>query len=132
LLHANLLNADYFDDLVQMMRRHGYAFITLDQALQDKAYESLDTYTGLKGISWLHRWAITKGGKSRVFPDELVITESVIKQSARPAQRLPMLLRRIIIKIWLLLILVGVMLLLALLYVQSRRAFRSWKGKPLG
>ena len=132
LLHANRLNADYFDDLVLMMRRHGYAFITLDQALQDKAYESADTYTGLGGISWLHRWAITKGVKSRVFPDELVITEYVIKQSARPAQRLPLPLRRILIKFWLLHTLAGVMLLLALLYLQSRRAFRSWKGKILG
>ncbi|HKZ43010.1 MAG TPA: hypothetical protein VJ044_18770 [Candidatus Hodarchaeales archaeon] len=132
LLHANLLNADYFDDLAQMMRRRGYAFITLDQALQDKAYGSLDTFTGLGGISWLHRWAITRGGKSRVFPDELVITEYAIEQSAKPAQRFPMPLLRIIIKIWLLTLLAGVMLLLPLLYVQSRRTFRSRKRKPLG
>jgi len=135
LLHANLLNADYFGDLVQMMRRRDYTFVTLDQALQDKAYESLDTYAGLGGISWLHRWVITKGGKSRIFPDDLIVTEAVIKQSASTSPQLPGPLRKIIIKFGLLHILVGavlLLLLLPLLCVQSKRAFRPWKGKPLG
>jgi peptidoglycan/xylan/chitin deacetylase (PgdA/CDA1 family) len=70
LLHANPLNAEYFDELVQMMRRRGYAFITLDQALQDPAYKLPDTYAGPKGLSWLHRWASTKGMKTREEPRE--------------------------------------------------------------
>lgn len=61
LLHANPLNADYFDELVGMMRMRGYAFITLDRALEDPAYALPDTYAGPGGSSWLHRWALTKG-----------------------------------------------------------------------
>jgi len=38
LLHANDLNADHFGDLVAMMRRRGYEFISLEEALKDPAY----------------------------------------------------------------------------------------------
>jgi len=60
LLHANALNADHFPDLVQMMKRRGYSFITLDDALRDDAYASVDTYTGEESIDWLARWALTR------------------------------------------------------------------------
>jgi peptidoglycan/xylan/chitin deacetylase (PgdA/CDA1 family) len=70
LLHANPLNADYFDELVAMMKRRGYAFITLDQALKDPAYQLPDTHAGPKGLSWLHRWASTKGMKMTEEPRE--------------------------------------------------------------
>lgn len=70
LLHANPLNADYFDELVRMMKRRGYAFISLDDALTDPAYRLPDTYTGAKGLSWLHRWALSKGMKLREEPRE--------------------------------------------------------------
>jgi peptidoglycan/xylan/chitin deacetylase (PgdA/CDA1 family) len=63
LVHANALNADHFDRIISMLKRRGYEFVTLDQALQDKAYEHRDTYTGATGISWLQRWAITRGQK---------------------------------------------------------------------
>ena len=36
LLHANELNADYFDKLVQMMKNRNYSFITLDEALKTR------------------------------------------------------------------------------------------------
>jgi peptidoglycan/xylan/chitin deacetylase (PgdA/CDA1 family) len=68
LLHANALNADYFDDIAHMLKRRGYAFISLDQALTDKAYSLPDNYIGPVGISWLQRWAITKGLKFRPEP----------------------------------------------------------------
>ncbi|MDT5124100.1 MAG: hypothetical protein QOC96_3582 [Acidobacteriota bacterium] len=67
LIHANALNADHFDELVAMMKKRGYAFITLEQALQDKAYSLPDTYFGPYGISWLHHWALTRGMKR--WPD---------------------------------------------------------------
>ncbi|HEX8423066.1 MAG TPA: polysaccharide deacetylase family protein, partial [Pyrinomonadaceae bacterium] len=63
LVHANALNADHFGRIIEMMKRRGYSFVTLDHALQDKAYEHRDTYTGATGISWLQRWAITRGRK---------------------------------------------------------------------
>lgn len=70
LLHANPLNADHFDELVGMMKRRGYAFISLDQALADPAYRLPDTYAGPRGLSWLHRWALGKGMKMRAEPRE--------------------------------------------------------------
>ena len=63
LVHANALNADHFDRIISMMKRRGYEFVTLEEALRDKAYEHRDTYTGATGISWLQRWAITRGQK---------------------------------------------------------------------
>jgi peptidoglycan/xylan/chitin deacetylase (PgdA/CDA1 family) len=70
LLHANPLNADYFDQLVEVMRRRGYAFISLDEALKDPAYALPDSYVGPTGLSWLHRWALTKGMPPREEPRE--------------------------------------------------------------
>ena len=79
LLHANALNADHFDDLARMMKRRGYAFITLDEALKDEAYRSPDTYTGAGGITWLHRWAITKGMKGEFFRGEPATPDFILK-----------------------------------------------------
>ena len=46
LVHANALNADHFGRVAAMLKRRGYRFVTLDEALKDKAYEHRDTYTG--------------------------------------------------------------------------------------
>jgi beta-lactamase regulating signal transducer with metallopeptidase domain/peptidoglycan/xylan/chitin deacetylase (PgdA/CDA1 family) len=61
MLTAGALNADCFDDLAAMMKRRGYTFVTLDEATRDDAYSMPDTYTGVRGDSWLARWAVTKG-----------------------------------------------------------------------
>jgi peptidoglycan-N-acetylglucosamine deacetylase len=61
MLTASALLADQMDNMLAMMKRRGYSFITLEQALEDKAYQQPDNYTGPVGISWLQRWAITKG-----------------------------------------------------------------------
>jgi peptidoglycan/xylan/chitin deacetylase (PgdA/CDA1 family) len=63
LLHANELNADYFDGVARMFSERGYAFVTLARALEDKAYRLPDNYAGPWGMSWLHRWAYSRGMK---------------------------------------------------------------------
>jgi peptidoglycan/xylan/chitin deacetylase (PgdA/CDA1 family) len=70
LIHASLLNADRFDALARMIERRGYAFVTLEEALADSAYRSADTYVGPAGITWLHRWALTRGLRGAVFAGE--------------------------------------------------------------
>jgi peptidoglycan-N-acetylglucosamine deacetylase len=70
LLHVNPLNADYLDALARMMRKRGYAFISIDQALTDPAYRLRDTYAGPTGLSWLHRWALSKGMPITTEPRE--------------------------------------------------------------
>lgn len=61
LLHANSLNAAHFGELVDMIKRHGYKFITLAEALNDPAYGSPNNYHGTIGVSWLDQWALTVG-----------------------------------------------------------------------
>lgn len=61
LIHVNELNADGMGGMAQRLKKRGYTFITLDQALQDKAYQIRDDYTGRAGISWLHRWMLSLG-----------------------------------------------------------------------
>jgi peptidoglycan-N-acetylglucosamine deacetylase len=69
LLHANEINADYFDELASMMKRRGYKFISLDQALKDRAYGLPDAQVKM-GLSWIHRWMIAKGMQMRPEPRE--------------------------------------------------------------
>lgn len=70
LIHANTLNAEYYDKLCEMIDESGYKFISLDEALKDEAFKSKDTFIGAGGISWIHRWAVTQGKKKDFFGDE--------------------------------------------------------------
>ncbi len=70
LLHVNELNTDHLDRLLVMMRRRGYDFVSLDEALRDDAYRSEDGYVGPRGLSWLHRWALARGMEPREEPRE--------------------------------------------------------------
>jgi peptidoglycan/xylan/chitin deacetylase (PgdA/CDA1 family) len=63
LIHANEINADCMNEMIARLKRRGYSFITLDQALEDKAYRIKDDYVGRNGISWLHRWTVSLGLK---------------------------------------------------------------------
>jgi peptidoglycan/xylan/chitin deacetylase (PgdA/CDA1 family) len=57
LVHANMLNADHFEKLIARMKKRGYQFISLEEALRDKAYGLEDRFIARAGISWLQRWA---------------------------------------------------------------------------
>lgn len=70
LLHANPLNAHAFDRLAAVLAARGYRFVPLEEALADPAYGSPDTYTGPAGISWLHRWALSRGVAPGFFAGE--------------------------------------------------------------
>jgi peptidoglycan/xylan/chitin deacetylase (PgdA/CDA1 family) len=69
LLHADSLNADHLANLIRMMERRGYHFISLERALQDKAYHLPDNYSGGGGVSWIEHWAFTKGKKTPRGPE---------------------------------------------------------------
>src|SRR5437773_8064495 len=49
LLHANPLEADHIAELLELLRKRGYRFITLEVALSDQAYGMPDTYVGEEG-----------------------------------------------------------------------------------
>lgn len=61
LLHASWLEAEHVNEVLDVMRKRGYRFITLDEALTDLAYGQPDTYVGEVGTIWLDHWAITRG-----------------------------------------------------------------------
>jgi len=80
LLHANSINAEYFDDLAAMLVKRGYKFVSLEESLKDEAYRLPDTFIRRAGISWLHRWTLDKG-REFVLPDEPMVPEFVLKLS---------------------------------------------------
>ena len=83
LVHANMLNAERFGDLASMFERRGYRFITLDRALEDEAYRSPDTFVGTGGITWIHRWALTRGMPKTFYAGEPE-APAFVADAARP------------------------------------------------
>ena len=69
LVHANMLNADHFDKVINMFRNRGYEFVSLDEAMTDPAYSMPDGQMKW-GRSWIHRWMIAQGLKTKPDPDE--------------------------------------------------------------
>ena len=61
LLHASNLEADHIGELMDVLRKRGYRFITLEDALGDAAYSLPDTYVGEEGTGWIDHWAISQG-----------------------------------------------------------------------
>jgi len=75
LLHANELEADHLRELLQVIRKRGYRFISLADALTDEAYSLPDTFVGEEGTGWLDHWAITRGKPPQgapVFPQWVI------------------------------------------------------------
>ena len=62
LIHCNELNSVSLRDSIARMRKRGYTFISLDDAMQDSAYQRPDTFAG-SGGSWLSRSATATGKK---------------------------------------------------------------------
>jgi peptidoglycan/xylan/chitin deacetylase (PgdA/CDA1 family) len=60
LVQANMLNEDHFDKLIARMKKRGYQFISLEEALRDESYRLEDRFIARAGISWLQRWAFTQ------------------------------------------------------------------------
>ncbi len=79
LLHANTINADYLGELLTMLAGRNYQVVSLDEALQDKAYQQTENYTGEGGISWIHRWALMQGKQGDFFAGEPETPDFVVK-----------------------------------------------------
>lgn len=61
LIHANFLNASYLERLLDRYSKLGYAFISQGEAASDPAYDTPVTVYGDWGISWIHKWGMSKG-----------------------------------------------------------------------
>ena len=87
LLHGNWLEADHIGELLEVLRKRGYRFVTLQDALSDPAYSLPDEYVGEEGTNWLDHWAITRSHPPRntpVFPQWVIDRSNAL--SHRPAQ----------------------------------------------
>jgi peptidoglycan/xylan/chitin deacetylase (PgdA/CDA1 family) len=82
LLHASNLEADHIGELIGLMRKRGYRFVTLAEALSDQAYSLPDNFVGEEGTGWLDHWAITQGKPPQgapVFPQWVVDRSKALK-----------------------------------------------------
>lgn len=70
LCHDNLINARYLPQIVDILRRDEYEFITLKEALNDPVYAQEDNYYQKWGISWLYRWMPGQQTRRRYFKQE--------------------------------------------------------------
>ncbi len=76
LIHCNELNSVTLRESIARMRKRGYAFISLDEAMQDPGYERPDTFAG-PGGSWLSRSATVMG--KRLTPETAALRPVVPK-----------------------------------------------------
>jgi len=82
LIHASLLNSDYMDSLIQLYRKNGYAFVCMDDALKDPAYETEINVYGNWGISWIDKWALSVGEKGEFFEEDPETPDYIKKLAA--------------------------------------------------
>jgi len=59
LMHASRLNADSMDDLSAIFHAAGLKPVSLDKAMRDPAYRTIDHYTKADGVDWMERYAET-------------------------------------------------------------------------
>ena len=69
LLHVNEINAAAMEEMIARLRARGYRFVSLNEALEHRAYRLKDGYAGRAGVSWLHRWAVGLGQPNRFRED---------------------------------------------------------------
>ncbi|GAB5527530.1 MAG: polysaccharide deacetylase family protein [Roseivirga sp.] len=73
LCHANMLNADYLDELADMFKRNGYEFVSQTDVLKDEAYQEPVTKFGNWGMSWLYRWALSRNKGTGLFKEDVEV-----------------------------------------------------------
>ncbi len=75
LIHGNWLEADHIGELLDLLRKRGYRFVSLQDALSDSAYSLPNEYVGEEGTGWLEQWSITRGKPAQntpVFPQWVI------------------------------------------------------------
>jgi peptidoglycan-N-acetylglucosamine deacetylase len=85
LLHGNWLEADHIGELLELLRKRGYQFVTLQDALGDAAYSISDEYVGEEGTNWIDHWAITRGHPPQntpVFPQWVIDRSNALHRPA--------------------------------------------------
>ncbi len=60
-LHMGIATASFIDDIIALLKEREYAFVSLEQALSDPAYQTEEDYVGPLGLSFTDRVAATRG-----------------------------------------------------------------------
>lgn len=81
LIHANLLNATYLDELLESYKSLGYQFVSQAEAIQDTAYNTPVTTYGNWGISWIDKWAMSAGKSGDFFAEDPKTPEFILELS---------------------------------------------------
>lgn len=68
LVHGSMLNAEHFGEVIALLRKRGYRFISLQDALEDDAYSLPDTFVADEGSGWFRHWAVTMGKPRTDYP----------------------------------------------------------------
>ncbi|HEX5724308.1 MAG TPA: polysaccharide deacetylase family protein [Longimicrobiaceae bacterium] len=89
LLHANRINAEHFGEVAEALRRRGYRFVPLGEALADEAYRSPDGWASRGGPSWLHRWAAGRSQPLRPEPREPELMARLADRARAPGTAVP-------------------------------------------
>jgi peptidoglycan/xylan/chitin deacetylase (PgdA/CDA1 family) len=81
LIHASLINGDYFDELAKMYIKNGYTFISLEEAFNDPAYSTQITSFSKRGLSWLFRWGLSKGMDQKIMENDISVPQKIIEHA---------------------------------------------------
>ena len=87
LLHGNWLEADHIGELLDLLQKRGYQFVTLQEAVSDPAYSMSNEFVGEEGTNWLDQWAITRGHppiNTPIFPQWVIDRSKALPH--RPTQ----------------------------------------------
>jgi peptidoglycan-N-acetylglucosamine deacetylase len=82
LIHASKLNARMLPQLLEVFKSRGYEFVKIDDVMRDACYSIPDSYVGPKGLSWIHRWGLTKRKEIEMEPSEPEWIDRLGKQPA--------------------------------------------------
>ncbi len=60
-LHLGIATAILIEDTLELLENRGFEFVSLEEALEDPAYETEEMYVGPLGLSFIDRVAATQG-----------------------------------------------------------------------
>lgn len=83
LCHDHVINEHYLPKIVSELKRSGYAFVTLAEAMKDPVFLSEDRYYRKWGISWIYRYnyaSLQKYMKEEPYDNAYPEYEEIIKR----------------------------------------------------
>ncbi|MBJ2175091.1 polysaccharide deacetylase family protein [Aureibaculum sp. A20] len=83
LIHASLLNADYIENLIIMLKKHNYSFVSQEEALKTPEYSTEVTSYTQYGYSWIYRWGFSMGNDKKIMEGDVATPDEIINLSKK-------------------------------------------------